>query len=174
MSCGALDDRSGIAVLLRALELIKGKPHKKVTVVCSSREETSGGGAKAAAFNSDADEIIAVDVSFAKTPDSKAEECGILGKGPMIGISPSLSYEFGEELVRVAEKNDIPYQLEVMGGRTGTNLDGMTTERGGIKSALISIPQKYMHTGIEVVSVTDIELCARLIAAYTLGGDLNA
>ena len=73
---------------------------------------------KAAAFNSDADEIIAVDVSFAKTPDSKAEECGILGKGPMIGISPSLSYEFGEELVRVAEKNDIPYQLEVMGGRT--------------------------------------------------------
>ena len=80
----------------------------------------------------------------------------------------------GEELVRVAEKNDIPYQLEVMGGRTGTNLDGMTTERGGIKSALISIPQKYMHTGIEVVSVTDIELCARLIAAYILGGDLNA
>ena len=92
----------------------------------------------------------------------------------MIGISPSLSYEFGEELVRVAEKNGIPYQLEVMGGRTGTNLDGMTTERGGIKSALISIPQKYMHTGIEVVSVTDIELCARLIAAYILGGDLNA
>lgn len=71
-------------------------------------------------------------------------------------------------------ENDIPYQLEVMGGRTGTNLDGMTTERGGIKSALISIPQKYMHTGIEVVSVTDIELCARLIAAYILGGDLNA
>lgn len=174
VSCGALDDRSGIAVLLRALELINGKPHKKVTVVCSSREETSGGGAKSAAFNSDADEIIAVDVSFAKTPDSKAEECGILGKGPMIGISPSLSYEFSEELVRVAEKNDIPYQLEVMGGRTGTNLDGMTTERGGIKSALISIPQKYMHTGIEVVSVTDIELCARLIAAYILGGDLNA
>ena len=76
--------------------------------------------------------------------------------------------------MRVAEKNDIPYQLEVMGGRIGTNLDGMTTERGGIKSALISIPQKYMHTGIEVVSVTDIELCARLIAAYILGGDLNA
>lgn len=81
--------------------------------MCSSREETSGGGAKAAAFNSDADEIIAVDVSFAKTPDSKAEECGILGKGPMIGISPSLSYEFGEELVRVAEKTTFRISLRL-------------------------------------------------------------
>lgn len=82
VSCGALDDRSGIAVLLRALELIKGKPHKKVTVVCHLARRRAAAEQKAAAFNSDADEIIAVDVSFAKTPDSKAEECGILGKGP--------------------------------------------------------------------------------------------
>ncbi|EKC53444.1 hypothetical protein LEA_16370, partial [human gut metagenome] len=54
------------------MSLLRVSRNKKVTVVCSSREETSGGGAKAAAFNSDADEIIAVDVSFAKTPDSKA------------------------------------------------------------------------------------------------------
>ena len=172
VSCGALDDRAGVCVILRALELIKDKSHKKTTAVFSSREETSEAGARAAAFNADADEFIAVDVSFAKTPDSKAEECGIIEKGPMIGVSPSLSYEMSEDLKRTAEKNNIPYQLEIMGGLTGTNADSMTISRGGIKSGLISIPQKYMHTGIEIVSVNDIENCAKLMAAYILGGVL--
>lgn len=172
VSCGALDDRAGVCVILRALELLKNKPHKKITAVFSSREETSEAGAKAAAFNADADEFIAVDVSFAKTPDSEVSKCGIIENGPMIGVSPSLSYEMSEELKLIAQKNNIPYQLEIMGGLTGTNADSMTVSRGGAKSGLISIPQKYMHTGVEVVSVKDVENCARLIAAYILGGAL--
>lgn len=172
VSCGALDDRAGVCVILRVLELIKDKPHKKITAVFSSREETSEAGAKAAAFNAAADEFIAVDVSFAKTPDSEASKCGIIENGPMIGIAPSLSYEMSEELKSTAENNNIPYQTEIMGGLTGTNADSMTVSRGGIKAGLVSIPQRYMHTGIEVVSIKDIENCARLIAAYISGGAL--
>lgn len=172
VSCGALDDRAGVCVLLRVLELIKDKPHKRVTAVFSAQEETGESGAKAAAFNCDADEFIAVDVSFAKTPDSEEQKCGKIENGPMIGVAPSLSYEMSEELKKTAEKNAIPYQLEVMSGQTGTNADSITVARGGIKAGLISIPQKYMHTGVEVVSIKDIENCARLIAAYILGGAL--
>lgn len=170
ISCGALDDRAGIAVLLQTLEHLKDRAHPTLTIVFSAQEETGEAGARAAAFNAQADACIAVDVSFAKTPDSAAEKCGVIGKGPMIGIAPSLSFEMSAALQEIARKRGIPYQLEVMDGLTGTNADSMTVSRGGMQSGLISIPLRYMHTGVEVVSVRDIENCASLIAAYILGG----
>lgn len=171
----AFDDRAGIASILFALEMLK-KRHcaRKITVAFTTREEVGGSGAKAASFNAGASELIAVDVSFAMTPDSKAEECGLLGKGPMIGISSSLDYEASEQLKAVAIEHEIPYQLEIMGGRTGTDADSMTVAAGGMISSLISIPLRYMHTGIEVVEIGDIENTGRLIAEYILGGADNA
>ncbi|MEG2079986.1 MAG: M42 family peptidase [Oscillospiraceae bacterium] len=171
----ALDDRAGIVSILYALSLLEGKPHKKITVVFSSREETSEAGAKVASFTARADEFIAVDVSFAKTPDSNEVECGEIGKGVMIGIAPSLSYEMSEQLKKIAMDKQIPYQLEIMGGKTGTNADQMTISRGGMKSSLLSIPLKYMHTGIEVVSIDDVKSVGTLMAEYILfGGSNNA
>ena len=159
-----IDDRGGIAVLLKALEYTKTE--NKITLVCSAQEETGGTGATCASFNCDADLSLSVDVSFAHTPDSNAKECGKMNGGPMIGYSPILSREYSELLVKTAEENNIPYQKEIMNGKTGTNADHITISKGGIPSALVSLPQKYMHTPVETVDVRDIENCAMLIARF--------
>lgn len=171
VSAPALDDRAGVAVLLRALEILEEKGvSRRMTVVFSSREEVNGAGATAAGFTARADEAIAVDVSFAKTPDARPEACGVMGKGAMIAYAGSVSREMSERLTEIAREENIPYQIEAMGGRTGTDLDGLTPVAGGMRSGLISIPLKYMHTPIEVVDTADIESCARLIAAYAEKG----
>lgn len=176
MACHAFDDRAGVASILFALDYLKKLGVKRrITVSFSTREETGASGATTSAFSSQADEFIAVDVSFAKTPDSKAEECGILKKGPMIGIAPSLTYSVSKKLKEVAVSKSIPYQFEIMGGKTGTNADSMSISRGGMKSGLVSIPLRYMHTGIEVVSLSDIENTGLLIANYVSdGGETDA
>lgn len=175
VSAPALDDRAGITVLYRALEFLKIRGcGDTVTVVCSTREETTEGGAKSAAFNAQADLCIAVDVSFAKTPDAKAEDCGELSKGPMIGFAPSLTHDVSVGLRQIAAEQQIPYQIEVMGGSSGTNADVIAAEAGGVKTGLLSVPLRYMHTGIEVVSVKDVENTAQLLANYILYGGLSS
>lgn len=164
VSATYLDDRAGIAVLLKALEYVN--TDKKITLVCSAQEETGGTGATCAAYNIDADLSLAVDVSFATTPDADPKECGKMNGGAMIGYSPILSREYSELLVSLAKEMDIPYQKEIMSGRTGTNADHITISRGGIPSALVSLPQRYMHTPVETVDVRDIENCAKLIARF--------
>ena len=172
----AFDDRCGMAAILFALEYLKNKnSNRRITVVFSTREETTESGAKVASYVADADEFIAVDVSFAKTPDSKAQECGELDKGPMIGVSSSLTEDVSNKLKEIAAQNEIPYQLEIIGGSTGTNADVISVSGKGLRSGLVSVPLRYMHTGVEVISKADIENTGVLIAEYVIdGGDLNA
>ena len=165
ISSNCLDDRAGVASILLALDELKRLP-VKITVMFSSQEELGTRGAKTGPFGKAADEAIAVDVSFGYTPGCKKEECGEIGKGPMIGFSPILNREISEMLVKTAEKNNIPCQTEVMSGRTGTNADVISVSEKGIKCGLISIPLKYMHSPVEVVDVKDIENVSALIAAY--------
>ena len=163
----SLDDRAGVAAILRALELLDGKNHNCIiSVLFSVQEETGGSGAKTGAFAADADEAIAVDVSFASAPSVSSEKYAALGGGAMIGYAPSLDFAMSKKLAEIAEKNDIPNQSEVMGGRTGTNCDQIQLAGKGVKTALISVPLRNMHTAAEVCDLADIENTARLIAAY--------
>ncbi len=167
----AIDDRAGVAAILYALELIKGKDTAyNIFVSFSVQEETTEAGAAIAAYASSADLALEVDVSFARTPDSKPEECGEAGKGVMIGIAPSLSRALSDRLIDLAQKGEIPYQLEVMNGRSGTNADKISVTKGGIPCCTLSIPIKYMHTPTEVVRIEDISSTARLIAEFALNG----
>jgi len=84
----------------------------------------------------------------------------------MIGVAPILSGEMTEGLLEAAKAGGILYQHEVMGGPTGTNADNIVTTRAGVPTGLVSIPLKYMHTPVEVVSVSDIEQTARVIAEF--------
>ena len=159
-----VDDRGGIAVLLKALEYTKTE--NEITLVCSAQEETGGTGATCASFNVQADLSVSVDVSFATTPDSKESECGKMNGGAMIGYAPILDRAYTEMLVAIAKEKEIPYQKEIMNGRTGTNADHITISKGGIPSVLVSLPLRYMHTPVETVDVRDIESCAKLIAEF--------
>lgn len=171
----ALDDRAGCAVIIRAAELVANEKNRPtVKLLFSGQEETGGDGAVTGSYNLDADECISVDVSFADAPDMPSEKCGKLGKGPMIGIAPVLDYRISTRLKKLAEEKEIPFQLEIMGDSTGTNADHIAISKGGIRTGLVSVPQRNMHTGIEIISVNDVENSARLIAEYILGGGLNA
>lgn len=166
----ALDDRLGIAVLLRALELLAEKGSKVgVDVLFSAQEETGGSGAKTGAFRSDAPEAIAVDVSFAWAPGIKDSECGKFGEGPMIGFAPCLSKAVCDALVKTAKDNGIPCQIEVMGSRTGTNADNIAASKEGKRVGLVSVPIRNMHTQGEIALLEDCENAAELIAAYIAG-----
>ncbi len=166
--CGAsLDDRCGVASILLCLEklgdAVKDLPLK---VVFSANEETGGSGARVAAYNAGASEAIAVDVSFAKAPGVKETVRAKLGKGTMIGFAPTLDHAMSKELQRLAETENIPFQFEVMSGRTGTNADDIATAGHGAKMALLSIPLRNMHTAAEVIDLGDVEATADLMAAY--------
>lgn len=163
----ALDDRCGVAAVLRALELVKDKAlHSEITVMFSTQEEVGERGAKIGVFDIEPDIAIAVDVSFALTSDDSELKCGKMGGGCMIGFSPVLDRELSQGLKAVAEKNDLPYQIEVMSGTTGTNADRFSVNKSGVKAVTLSIPLKYMHTPVEVISLSDVENTAQLIAAY--------
>lgn len=163
----ALDDRCGAAAILRALEILKDETlNCEVTVLFSTQEEVGERGAKIGAFDIDPDIALAVDVSFALIPDDSELKCGKMGEGCMIGYAPTLDRELSKTLTETAKKNGLPYQTEVMSGETGTNADRFSVNKGGAKAATLSIPLKYMHTPVEVISVSDVENTAQLIAAY--------
>ena len=164
-SSPALDDRCGIAAIVYALDLLKGETLPcRVTVQFSTEEEVGERGACIGCYAANPDIALAVDVSFAG--DGKRSETGVMGKGPMIGFSPSLSREVSQDLKAAAKAEHIPWQYEVMNGTTGTNADRFSVCRGGVKAGTVSIPLRYMHTPAEVIDLEDVELAGKLIAAY--------
>ena len=166
--CGkSLDDRACFAILVRTMELLKDEDlAMDVVVLGSVQEEYTGVGAKTGAYNMMPDEAIIVDVSFAKQPDVGEDESSPLGSGPMIGVGPVLNRRMNQRLMDQAKKHDIPYTIEVLSGRTGTNADDIQITRNGVNVACLSLPLRYMHTPIEVVDLRDVENAARLLAAY--------
>lgn len=175
IASSAFDDRSSIAAILRALELTKNKLNNiKLTVLFSSQEETGGSGAKVGAFSAMPDYSIVVDVGFGDDPYTDKMQTISLGKGPSIGISPTLDRDLTLKLVEIAKNKSIPYQHDVMGGRTGTNADSINTTGCGVKTALLSIPLRYMHTANEIINLDDIEKTAELIAEFLLTKEAEA
>lgn len=163
----ALDDRIGMAAILRAAEILKDKQlNTKISIIFSVQEETTEAGAKAGAFGIAPDEAIAVDVSFADAPGIDPSQCGKLGNGGMICISPSLSAEMSYELIKAAETNGIKYQTEICPSSTGTNADVISASKCGVRTGLVSIPLRNMHTQAELADINDIESAAQIIAAY--------
>lgn len=175
VSASCLDDRAGVCAVLLSLDALKKLPCK-ITVLFSSQEEVGKRGAIVGAYSENADEAISVDVSFAYTPTCDREDCGEISKGAMIGFSPILDNSISQKLVEVAKRNNIPYQCEIMNGITGTNADEISVSKSGIKTALISIPEKYMHQCVEVVDTKDVESVSALIIAYVKEkvGECNA
>lgn len=170
VSCAALDDRAGCAVLLRCAELLQGEELScEVVLQFSALEEIGGQGARAGAYRVRPTRAIAVDVSFAAQPDVPPEKCGALGGGPMIGFSPVLDGAMCRALRALAERLSIPYTCEVMGGETSTDGDPIAVSRSGVRTALLSVPLRYMHTPAEVIDLRDVEHTAQLLAAYLKG-----
>lgn len=169
--CGkAMDDRACFVSLLRAVELLQDKPlDVDLYILGSTFEEVGGAGAKTGVFSVDPDWCVAVDVTHGKTPDSPKEKVLKMGEGPAIGVGPNMTRWMTDRLKKKAKERNIPFQLEVMGGHTGTNAWPIQICREGIATALVSLPLKYMHTPVEVFDLADLEHLAHLLAQFAVG-----
>ena len=171
----ALDDRAGVFCLVELAKRIYDKdiPYNLVFSF-SEGEELGLRGATTAAFEVAPDEAIAIDVSFGDGPSISPEQCGKLGKGAMLGISPVLDKGVTDTLKKIAKDKNIPIQFEVMGGKTSTDADVISISKSGVKTGLLSIPLRNMHTPVEVIDTLDLESVIALLEAYVLGGGINA
>lgn len=168
----SLDNRAGVACLLALAERLSNKSLPfDVVFAFTDQEELGCRGAQTSAFDVSPDEAIVLDVSFADAPDVPSNDCGKIGSGAMIGISPILDKEISKKLISIAAQNNMPYQTEVMGGRTGTNGDVISVSKSGVKTGLVSIPLRNMHSDVEIVDIKDIENVCDLLEKYILGGN---
>ena len=173
ISAPGLDNNAGVAVLICCAKILSENIeslNSKVTFLFSTGEEITGVGAKTSAFSVSPDIAITVETSFADQKNVPDEKCGKLSNGSMIGISPILSRKLSQDLINIATIKKIPYQLEVMSGKTGTNADDIVISKAGIPTALLSIPLRYMHTPVEVVNISDVENTVELLSSYILTG----
>ena len=169
--CGkSMDDRACFAILLDALERLKGEAlDVDVYVLGSTQEETHSTGAIAAAYGIAPDCCVAVDVTHGDSPDASKDKTFPLGGGPVIGLGPNCTRWMARRLERKAEELGLDVQLEVMAGSSGTNGWPMQISREGIATAVLSLPLRYMHTPIETVHRDDLDHTAQLLAAFLEG-----
>lgn len=160
-----LDNRASAAALAVALEELRRLPHEADFYAVGTVGEEFGGmpGATAATFALEPDVVIAVDVTFAQHPGSEKDSFP-LGEGPTIGVGPNCTRKLARLIREVARELSIPHRLEVMEGPSGTDAWAMQVVRGGAATGIISIPVRYMHTPVELASLSDIQNAGRLLA----------
>ncbi len=168
----AIDNRVGAYVVLEALRLLsRDAPAAAVTAVATSQEEIgySGGGARTSAYTLEPDVAIVVDVTFSTdVPDVEKKELGEhkIGGGPVLSRGSASQNEVFEMLARVAEEEGIPHTIQASPRATRTDADAIYLTRAGVPTGLVSVPNRYMHSPNEIVSVGDLRQTARLIAAF--------
>jgi endoglucanase len=167
----SMDNRIGCYVAAEAARLVAadGGAPGDVVALAVVQEETTFAGSRTSSFGLDPDLAIAVDVTFAT--DQPGIELGPitkhpLGSGPVIARGTSLHPVVTELLYETAEEHELPFTVESLGRQTGTDADAVHANRTGIPTGLVSVPLRYMHSPVELVSLADIQVAAELIAAF--------
>lgn len=166
----SIDNRIGAFVVLETLRLLAAKKGKcPVTAVATTREEIgyTGGGARTSATLLDATVAIVVDVTHATDyPGGDKRKHGDykLGGGPVLTRGASTNPVLFEMLVETAESAKIPYTIQAAPRDTSTDADAIFTAHRGVATALVSVPNRYMHSPNEMVALEDLVRTAKLIA----------
>ena len=165
----AFDNRVGVAVMIEAVKNTKSRA--TVYAVGTVQEEVGLKGARVSAFEIEPDVALAIDTTPA-TDHPGAENVKIdvkIGKGPVITVADASGRgiiapkRVLDWLIETAEKNGIEYQLEVGEGGT-TDATAIHLTKSGIPTGVVSVPARYIHTPVEVISVKDAEKTAELVA----------
>ena len=167
----AFDDRACVAAVTLALEQLANVSHAwDVFAVATVQEEMGLKGAIAAAYGVAPDLAVALDVTFGRQPDVSDKDATFpLGEGLPIGIGPNFHPGLVTHLREVAEAHEIPYQIEPLPGRSGTDAWAIQVSREGVPTALVSIPVRYIHQPVETLDGQDVERCGRLLVAFITG-----
>ncbi len=168
----AFDDRIGAFVVTEAmLQVARKKLKVALWSVSTVQEELGLRGARTAAFEIDPHVGIAVDVGFSGDyPGVEKKKVGAakVGKGPMVGRGPNINVVVGDVLEAVAEAHKIPVQIQAEPRATGTDANVIQINRAGVAAGLVSIPNRYMHSPNEVISLKDVDNAIDLLAEFVL------
>ncbi len=171
----AMDDRTGIWVIMNALRKIAEKnPAAKVVAVSAVQEEIGLRGATTSAYNVNPDVAIAVDVTHATDcPGIDQNEFGRveIGKGPVIVRGPNANPHVFNLLISKAKDRAIPFQINALGYPASNDGAAIQVTRGGCAAGLVTIPNRYMHSPVELVAESDLEHAADLISQFCLAID---
>ncbi|HNS52389.1 MAG TPA: M20/M25/M40 family metallo-hydrolase [Anaerolineae bacterium] len=163
----ALDDRAAVAAVAVCLEELSRSQHEwDVYAVATVQEEEGCKGALTSAFGLAPDIGIAIDVTWAHQPGAPDEYTYPLGEGPTISCGPNFHPGLVKALRDTADSLEMDVHLEPAARPGGTDAWAIQIAREGIPAGLLSIPQRNMHTPVEVCSVKDIERVGRLLAAF--------
>jgi endoglucanase len=170
----AFDNRIGtwsVAEALRLASESKRKPNAEIYAVSNIMEEVGAFGARQIAYTLKPDVALVVDVTHATDyPTVEHAKHGDVkvGRGPTLTHGGCNHPEVVNRLEEIARKERIPLQHEAMSNTSGTDTDVIFWTRGGIPSGLISLPNRYMHSPVEVISLKDLEQIPRLMTAFAL------
>jgi endoglucanase len=168
----AFDNRIGTFAVAEALRLLsKTKLKAEVCAVSNVQEEVGLLGARQIAYSLKPDIALVVDVTHATDyPNVNKPQHGDvrIGGGPTITHGGCNHPEVVARIETVARENKIPLQHEAMSATSGTDTDAIFWTRGGIASALISLPNRYMHSPVELISLSDLELIPELLAGFAV------
>jgi len=176
----SIDNRVGAAVVLDALRRAAARGCTARVVACATVQEEIGylaaGGARTGAYGLDPDVGIVVDVTHATDhPTVERKEHGDirLGGGPVLARGAALNRQVVAGLKAVAGAEGIELQMQAMPAMTGTDVDALRMSRAGVPVGLVSVPNRYMHSPNQLVSVRDVDAAAELVAAWLSGLDAD-
>lgn len=168
----SLDNRASVAALTHCLMALQGRPLKwDVWAVATVQEEETLGGALTSAYQLRPSLAVAIDVTFGSSPGTPAHQSFPFGKGPTLGWGPTIHPALQKAFKDLAERLEIPYKLELMPRRSGTDADALQIAAEGIPTMVLGIPLRYMHTPVEMVAMKDIARTGRLMAEFAAGLD---
>ncbi|HEX7004142.1 MAG TPA: M42 family metallopeptidase [Trueperaceae bacterium] len=176
----AMDDRVGAFVALEAARRASASGAKaEIVAAATTQEEISGVGANVAAYRIEPDLAIALDLTHASdVPDVDKKSQGEieLGKGPVLEVGATVHQGLMQRLRECAEKEGVPYQRGFSGRRTATDADDIAKVRSGAPTILVSVPNRYMHSPVEIVDLNDVEGAIKLLERFIVelegAGDL--
>lgn len=165
-----LDDKVGVWTVMEVLRLLHGKPlQAAVYCVSTVQEEIGLRGAATSAYGIHPTIGIAVDVCHATdTPGSEKKQLGDtrLNNGPVVFRGPNINPHVHDRLVASAQRGQLPVQVRGVPKATGTDANAIQLAREGVAAGLVGIPNRYMHSPVEVVSLLDLDNAARLLADF--------
>lgn len=167
-----MDDKTGLWIVMEAARRVAaGTTQIGVHAVSTVQEEIGLRGVKTAAYGVEPKLGIAVDVTHATDcPTVNKKEHGDvkIGGGPVLFRGPNVNPVMFDRLYELAEKHDIPVQVEALGRAAGNDGNALQLNQSGVAVGIIGVPNRYMHSPVEIVSIADLDHSAELIAQFCM------